>query len=339
MPIDSGNLALKGLDDLFSTEENRQEEQREQVQQIPIDELHPFTNHPFKVLDDEAMTRTVESIAQYGVLAPLIARPRPDGDGYEIISGHRRQYAAKLAGLDTLPVIVRQMSDDAAVILMVDSNLQREHILPSERALAYKMKLDAMRRTSGRPSKENVSQIGTQKRSDQIMAEELGESRNQIQRFIRLTNLVPELLDMVDEKKISFNPAVELSYLDESQQRDFLEAMEDTQNAPSLSQAQQLKKMAQQGEFSYEKAFDVMGQEKKSEKDTVTIKNETLRKYFPRSYTPKQMEEKIIQLLDCRLDQRHPDGRHYVKPFWSVRRCEHASRQHRPAGGHQAIQF
>ena len=289
MPIDSGNLALKGLDDLFSTEEK----------QIPIDELHPFTNHPFKVLDDEAMTRTVESIAQYGVLAPLIARPRPDGNGYEIISGHRRQYAAKLAGLDTLPVIVRKMSDDAAVILMVDSNLQREHILPSERALAYKMKLDAMRRTSGRPSKENVSQIGTQKRSDQIMAEELGESRNQIQRFIRLTNLVPELLDMVDEKKISFNPAVELSYLDESQQRDFLEAMEDTQNAPSLSQAQQLKKMAQQGEFSYEKAFDVMGQEKKSEKDTVTIKNETLRKYFPRSYTPKQMEEKIIQLLDA----------------------------------------
>ena len=299
MPIDSGNLALKGLDDLFSTEENRQEEQREQVQQIPIDELHPFTNHPFKVLDDEAMTRTVESIAQYGVLAPLIARPRPDGNGYEIISGHRRQYAAKLAGLETLPVIVRQMSDDAAVILMVDSNLQREHILPSERALAYKMKLDAMRRTSGRPSKENVSQIGTQKRSDQIMAEELGESRNQIQRFIRLTNLVPELLDMVDEKKISFNPAVELSYLDESQQRDFLEAMEDTQNAPSLSQAQQLKKLAQQREFSYEKAFDVMGQEKKNEKDTVTIKNETLRKYFPRSYTPKQMEEKIIQLLDA----------------------------------------
>ena len=298
MPIDSGNLALKGLDDLFSTEENRQEEQREQVQQIPIDALHPFTNHPFKVLNDEAMTRTVESIAQYGVLAPLIARPRPEG-GYEIISGHRRQYAAKLAGLDTLPVIVRQMSDDAAVILMVDSNLQREHILPSERALAYKMKLDAMRRTSGRPSKENVSQIGTQKRSDQFMAEELGESRNQIQRFIRLTNLVPELLDMVDEKKIAFNPAVELSYLDESQQRDFLEAMEDTQNAPSLSQAQQLKKMAQQGEFSYEKAFDVMGQEKKSEKDTVTIKNETLRKYFPRSYTPKQMEEKIIQLLDA----------------------------------------
>ena len=298
MPIDSGNLALKGLDDLFSTEEKRQEEQREQVQQIPIDALHPFTNHPFKVLDDEAMTRTVESIAQYGVLAPLIARPRPDGDGYEIISGHRRQYAAKLAGLDTLPVIVRQMSDDAAVILMVDSNLQREHILPSERALAYKMKLDAMRRTSGRPSKENVSQIGTQKRSDQIMAEELGESRNQIQRFIRLTNLIPELLDMVDEKKISFNPAVELSYLDESQQRDFLEAMNDTQNAPSLSQAQRLKKLAQEGHFSYDAAFAVMGEEKKDELDKVVIKNDTLRKYFPRSYTPKQMEDTIIKLLE-----------------------------------------
>ena len=299
MPIDNGNLALKGLDDLFSTEENRQEEQREQVQQIPIDDLHPFTNHPFKVLDDEAMTRTVESIAQYGVLAPLIARPRPDGDGYEIISGHRRQYAAKLAGLDTLPVIVRQMSDDAAVILMVDSNLQREHILPSERALAYKMKLDAMRRTSGRPSKENPRQLVGNFETADVVGKESGESGRQVQRFIRLTNLIPELLDMVDEKKISFNPAVELSYLDESQQRDFLEAMEDTQNAPSLSQAQQLKKMAQQGEFSYEKAFDVMGQEKKSEKDTVTIKNETLRKYFPRSYTPKQMEEKIIQLLDA----------------------------------------
>ena len=297
MPIDSGNLALKGLDDLFSTEENRQEEQREQVQQIPIDELHPFTNHPFKVLDDEAMTRTVESIAQYGVLAPLIARPRPDGDGYEIISGHRRQYAAKLAGLDTLPVIVRQMSDDAAVILMVDSNLQREHILPSERAFAYKMKLDAIKNQGAR-SDLTSTQVA-QKLSVEKVGDDAGVSKDTIRRFIRLTNLVPELLDMVDEKKISFNPAVELSYLDESQQRDFLEAMEDTQNAPSFSQAQQLKKMAQQGEFSYEKAFDVMGQEKKSEKDTVTIKNETLRKYFPRSYTPKQMEEKIIQLLDA----------------------------------------
>ena len=305
MPIDSGNLALKGLDDLFSTEENRQEEQREQVQQIPIDALHPFTNHPFKVLDDEAMTRTVESIAQYGVLAPLIARPRPDGDGYEIISGHRRQYAAKLAGLDTLPVIVRQMSDDAAVILMVDSNLQREHILPSERAFAYKMKLDAIKNQGAR-SDLTSTQVA-QKLSVEKVGDDAGVSKDTIRRFIRLTNLIPELLDMVDEKKISFNPAVELSYLDESQQREFLEAMDGTQNAPSVSQAQQLKKMAQCGEFTYEKAFDVMGQEKKSEKDTVTIKNETLRKYFPRSYTPKQMEEKIIQLLDAwqRKQQRH----------------------------------
>ena len=298
MPKSDLNVALKGLDDLFSTEEKRQDEQREQVQQIPIDALHPFTNHPFKVLDDEAMTRTVESIAQYGVLAPLIARPRPDGDGYEIISGHRRQYAAKLAGLDTLPVIVRQMSDDAAVILMVDSNLQREHILPSERAFAYKMKLEALKNQGAR-SDLTSTQVVSKLRSNEQLGAENNQSRETVRRFIRLTNLIPELLDMVDEKKISFNPAVELSYLDESQQRDFLEAMEDTQNAPSLSQAQQLKKMAQQGEFSYEKAFDVMGQEKKSEKDTVTIKNETLRKYFPRSYTPKQMEEKIIQVLDA----------------------------------------
>jgi ParB family chromosome partitioning protein len=305
MPIDSGNLALKGLDDLFSTEENRQEEQREQVQQIPIDALHPFTNHPFKVLDDEAMTRTVESIAQYGVLAPLIARPRPDGDGYEIISGHRRQYAAKLAGLDTLPVIVRQMSDDAAVILMVDSNLQREHILPSERAFAYKMKLDAIKNQGAR-SDLTSTQVA-QKLSVEKVGDDAGVSKDTIRRFIRLTNLVPELLDMVDEKKISFNPAVELSYLDESQQRAFLEAMDGTQNAPSVSQAQQLKKMAQCGEFTYEKAFDILGQEKKSEQDTVTIKNDILRKYFPRSYTPRQMEEKIIQLLDAwqKKQQRH----------------------------------
>ena len=303
MPIDSGNLALKGLDDLFSTEENRQEEQREQVQQIPIDALHPFTNHPFKVLDDEAMTRTVESIAQYGVLAPLIARPRPDGDGYEIISGHRRQYAAKLAGLDTLPVIVRQMSDDAAVILMVDSNLQREHILPSERAFAYRMKLEALKNQGAR-SDLTSDQVGQKLWSVEQVASDAGESKTQIQRFIRLTNLIPELLDMVDEKKISFNPAVELSYLDESQQRDFLEAMDGTQNAPSVSQAQQLKKMAQCGEFTYEKAFDILGQEKKSEQDTVTIKNDILRKYFPRSYTPRQMEEKIIQLLDAWQQQR-----------------------------------
>jgi len=305
MPIGSGNLALKGLDDLFSTEENRQEEQREQVQQISIDALHPFTNHPFKVLDDEAMTRTVESIAQYGVLAPLIARPRPDGDGYEIISGHRRQYAAKLAGLDTLPVIVRQMSDDAAVILMVDSNLQREHIPPSERAFAYKMKLDAIKNQGAR-SDLTSTQVA-QKLSVEKVGDDAGVSKDTIRRFIRLTNLVPELLDMVDEKKISFNPAVELSYLDESQQRAFLEAMDGTQNAPSVSQAQQLKKMAQCGEFTYEKAFDILGQEKKSEQDTVTIKNDILRKYFPRSYTPRQMEEKIIQLLDAwqKKQQRH----------------------------------
>ena len=297
MPIDSGNLALKGLDDLFSTEENRQEEQREQVQQIPIDALHPFTNHPFKVLDDEAMTRTVESIAQYGVLAPLIARPRPDGDGYEIISGHRRQYAAKLAGLDALPVIVRDMDDDAATILMVDSNLQREHISPSERAFAYKMKLDAIKNQGAR-SDLTSTQVA-QKLSVEKVGDDAGVSKDTIRRFIRLTNLIPELLDMVDEKKISFNPAVELSYLDESQQREFLEAMDGTQNAPSVSQAQQLKKMAQCGEFTYEKVFDILGQEKKSEQDTVTIKNDILRKYFPRSYTPRQMEEKIIQLLDA----------------------------------------
>ena len=297
MPKSNANLALKGLDEMFSTEENRQEEQREQVQQIPIEELFPFKEHPFKVLDDEAMQRTVESVAQYGVLAPLIARPRPEG-GYEIISGHRRQHAAELAGLDTLPVIVREMTDDAAVILMVDSNLQREHILPSERAFAYKMKLEALKNQGAR-SDLTSSQIGTKLRADEKVAQDLGESRNQVQRFIRLTNLIPELLDMVDEKKISFNPAVELSYLDESQQRDFLEAMDGTQNAPSVSQAQQLKKMAQRGEFTYEKAFDILGQEKKSEQDTVTIKNDILRKYFPRSYTPRQMEEKIIQLLDA----------------------------------------
>ena len=297
MPKNSLNVSLKGADDIFSTEESRQEQQREQVQQIPIGELFPFKNHPFKVLDDESMQRTVESVEQYGVLSPLIARPRPEG-GYEIISGHRRQHAAQLAGLDALPVIVRQMDDDAAVLLMVDSNLQRENILPSERAFAYKMKLEAIKNQGAR-SDLTSDQVGQKLWSVEQVANDAGESKTQIQRFIRLTSLIPELLDMVDEKKIAFNPAVELSYLDESQQRDFLEAMQDTQNAPSLSQAQQLKKMAQQGEFSYEKAFDVMGQEKKSEKDTVTIKNETLRKYFPRSYTPKQMEEKIIQLLDA----------------------------------------
>ena len=289
------NVSLKGADDIFSTEESRQEQQREQVQQIPIGELFPFKNHPFKVLDDESMQRTVESVEQYGVLSPLIARPRPEG-GYEIISGHRRQHAAQLAGLDALPVIVRQMDDDAAVLLMVDSNLQRENILPSERAFAYKMKLEALKNQGARSDLTSV-QVAP-KLSTEKIGEEVGMSKDNVKRYIRLTNLVPELLDMVDEKKIAFNPAVELSYLDESQQRDFLEAMNDTQNAPSLSQAQRLKRLAQEGHFSYDVAFAVMGEEKKDELDKVVIKNDTLRKYFPRSYTPKQMEDTIIKLLD-----------------------------------------
>ena len=295
MPKSSLSVSLKGADDIFSTEESRQEQQREQVQQIPIGELFPFKNHPFKVLDDESMQRTVESVEQYGVLSPLIARPRPEG-GYEIISGHRRQHAAQLAGLDTLPVIVRNMDDDAAVLLMVDSNLQRENILPSERAFAYKMKLEALKNQGARSDLTSV-QVAP-KLSTEKIGEEVGMSKDNVKRYIRLTNLVPELLDMVDEKKIAFNPAVELSYLDESQQRDFLEAMNDTQNAPSLSQAQRLKKLAQEGHFSYDVAFAVMGEEKKDELDKVVIKNDTLRKYFPRSYTPKQMEDTIIKLLE-----------------------------------------
>ena len=295
MPKNSLNVLLKGADDIFSTEESRQEQQREQVQQIPIGELFPFKNHPFKVLDDESMQRTVESVEQYGVLSPLIARPRPEG-GYEIISGHRRQHAAQLAGLETLPVIVRQMDDDAAVLLMVDSNLQRENILPSERAFAYKMKLEALKNQGARSDLTSV-QVAP-KLSTEKIGEEVGMSKDNVKRYIRLTNLVPELLDMVDEKKIAFNPAVELSYLDEAQQRDFLEAMNDTQNAPSLSQAQRLKKLAQDGHFSYDVAFAVMGEEKKDELDKVVIKNDTLRKYFPRSYTPKQMEDTIIKLLE-----------------------------------------
>ena len=296
MPKNSLNVSLKGADDIFSTEESRQEQQREQVQRIPIGELFPFKDHPFKVLDDESMQRTVESVEQYGVLSPLIARPRPEG-GYEIISGHRRQHAAQLAGLETLPVIVRQMSDDAAVILMVDSNLQREHILPSERAFAYKMKLEALKNQGARSDLTSRQVVGKLEAAD-LVRKGNEESGRQVQRFIRLTNLIPELLDMVDEKKIAFNPAVELSYLDESQQRDFLEAMNDTQNAPSLSQAQRLKKLAQEGHFSYDVAFAVMGEEKKDELDKVVIKNDTLRKYFPRSYTPKQMEDTIIKLLE-----------------------------------------
>ena len=297
MPKNSLNVLLKGADDIFSTEESRQEQQREQVQQIPIGELFPFKNHPFKVLDDESMQRTVESVEQYGVLSPLIARPRPEG-GYEIISGHRRQHAAQLAGLDALPVIVRQMDDDAAVLLMVDSNLQRENILPSERAFAYKMKLEAIKNQGARSDLTSGQIVQKSKLSIERVAEDAGEGYKTVQRFIRLTNLIPELLDMVDEKKIAFNPAVELSYLDESQQRDFLEAMQDTQNAPSLSQAQRLKKLAQEGHFSYDVAFAVMGEEKKDELDKVVIKNDTLRKYFPRSFTPKQMEDTIIKLLD-----------------------------------------
>ena len=290
------NVSLKGADDIFSTEESRQAQQREQVQQIPIAELHPFTNHPFKVLDDESMQRTVESVEQYGVLSPLIARPRPEG-GYEIISGHRRQHAAQLVWLETLPVIVRNMDDNAAVLLMVDSNLQRENILPSERAFAYKMKLEALKKQGAR-SDLTSSQVGMKLQALDIVGREAGDSRNLVHRFIRLTNLIPELLNMVDEKKIAFNPAVELSYLDEAQQRDFLEAMEDTQNAPSLSQAQRLKKLALEGHFSYDVAFAVMGEAKKDELDKVVIKNETLRKYFPRSYTLKQMEDTIIKLLE-----------------------------------------
>ena len=293
MPKSGANISLTSYDDIFSTEESRQ---TEQIQQIPIAELHPFKNHPFKVLDDEAMQRTVESVAQFGVLAPLIARPRPEG-GYEIISGHRRQHAAELAGLTTLPVIVRNMSDDEAVIHMVDSNLQREHILPSERAFAYKMKLEAIKNQGAR-SDLTSAQLGPKLTAAEKVALDSDDSKSQVKRFIRLTNLIPELLELVDQKKISFNPAVELSYLADSEQRDFFEAMQDTQNAPSLSQAQQIKKLSQEGHCSYEAIFDIMGKEKKAEMDRLTIKNDVLRKYFPKSYTPRQMEETILKLLE-----------------------------------------
>ena len=302
MPKSNANLALKGLDEMFSTEESRQEQKREQVQQIPIEELFPFKEHPFKVLDDEAMQRTVESVAQYGVLAPLIARPRPEG-GYEIISGHRRQHAAELAGLDTLPVIVREMTDDAAVILMVDSNLQRENILPSERAFAYKMKLEALKNQGAR-SDLTSGQIGPKLRSDEQVALDAGESRKQVQRFIRLTNLIPELLDLVDEKKISFNPAVELSYLDETQQRDFLQAMDETQNAPSLSQAQRLKKLAQEGLLDDQMIYTVLAETKPNQQEQLKFKREELRKYFPSGYTEEQMRRDIIKGLELLKRQR-----------------------------------
>ena len=296
MPKSSVNASLSSYDDIFSTEESRQEEQREQVQQIPIGELFPFKNHPFKVLDDDSMSDTVESVKQYGVLSPLIARPRPKG-GYEIISGHRRQHAAALAGLENLPVIVRQMDDDAAIILMVDSNLQREHILPSERAFAYKMKLDAMK-NQGTRSDLTSTQVVSKLRSNEKLGAENNQSRETVRRFIRLTNLIPELLDMVDNKTVSFNPAVELSYLSPEQQQEVIRAMDDTQNFPSVSQAKRIKKLAQDGTFTTETVVAIMGEEKKSELDTVTIKNDTLRKYFPRSYTPKQMEDTIIKLLE-----------------------------------------
>ena len=296
MPKSSVHASLSSYDDIFSTEESRQEEQREQVRQIPIGELFPFKNHPFKVLDDDSMSDTVESVKQYGVLSPLIARPRPKG-GYEIISGHRRQHAAELAGLETLPVIVRQMDDDAAIILMVDSNLQREHILPSERAFAYKMKLDAMK-NQGTRSDLTSTQVVSKLRSNEKLGAENNQSRETVRRFIRLTNLIPELLDMVDNKTVSFNPAVELSYLSPEQQQEVIRAMDDTQNFPSVSQAKRIKKLAQDGTFTTETVVAIMGEEKKSEIDTVTIKNDTLRKYFPRSYTPKQMEDTIIKLLE-----------------------------------------
>ena len=296
MPKSSVNASLSSYDDIFSTEESRQEEQREQVRQIPIGELFPFKNHPFKVLDDDSMSDTVESVKQYGELSPLIARPRPKG-GYEIISGHRRQHAAELAGLETLPVIVRQMDDDAAIILMVDSNLQREHILPSERAFAYKMKLDAIK-NQGTRSDLTSTQVVSKLRSNEKLGAENNQSRETVRRFIRLTNLIPELLDMVDNKTVSFNPAVELSYLSPEQQQEVIRAMDDTQNFPSVSQAKRIKKLAQDGTFTTETVVAIMGEEKKSELDTVTIKNDTLRKYFPRSYTPKQMEDTIIKLLE-----------------------------------------
>ena len=296
MKSSAKKIELASVDDLFSTEEGRQNAKLEKIQEIPLSELHPFRNHPFKVKDDEAMMETADSIKQYGVLVPAIARPDPEG-GYELVAGHRRHRASELADKETMPVIVRDLDDDAATIIMVDSNLQRESLLPSERAFAYKMKLDAMKHQGERVDLTS-SQVGTKLRADEKVAKDSGESRNQVQRFVRLTNLVPELLDMVDEKKISFNPAVELSYLDEKQQQDFLEAMDASQNAPSLSQAIRIKKLAQQGEFDYDAVYNIMNEEKKSELDTVTIKNETLRKYFPRNYTPRQMESIIIKLLD-----------------------------------------
>ena len=296
---------MTSYDDIFETDESRAESQLERVQNISISELVPFKDHPFKVVDDEAMLRTTESIAQYGVLTPLIARPLEDG-GYEIISGHRRAHAAEMAGLTEVPVLVRNMDDDAATVFMVDSNLQRESILPSERAFAYKMKLEAMKH-QGQRNDLTSSQVGTKLRTDQAMAEELGESRNQIQRYIRLTNLIPELLDMVDQKQISFNPAVELSYLAPEEQEIFMQAMDEVQAAPSLSQAQRLKKLAQEGDFTMDSAREIMNEVKKGDLERVTFRNEQLRKYFPRSYTAQQMQDTIIKLLDQWLKKKARD--------------------------------
>lgn len=289
-------MKMPAIADMFSSEADRQRESGDLVTEVPLSELHPFVNHPFEVRDDEDMQKLVDSIKENGVLTNLTVRPRAEG-GYEIISGHRRQHAAELAGLETLPVIVRQMDDDAAIILMVDSNLQREHILPSERAFAYKMKLDAMK-NQGTRSDLTSTQVVSKLRSNEKLGAENNQSRETVRRFIRLTNLIPELLDMVDNKTVSFNPAVELSYLSPEQQQEVIRAMDDTQNFPSVSQAKRIKKLAQDGTFTTETVIAIMGEEKKSELDTVTIKNDTLRKYFPRSYTPKQMEDTIIKLLE-----------------------------------------
>ena len=297
MPKRGGNISLTSYDDIFETDESRAESQLERVQSIRLSALVPFKEHPFKVVDDEAMLRTTESIAQYGVLTPLIARPLEDGS-YEIISGHRRAHAAELAGLTEVPVLVRQMDDDAATVLMVDSNLQRENILPSERAFAYKMKLEAMKHKAGRPTKNNSDQVGPNSWSAQIVADEAGESKSQVKRFIRLTNLIPEVLDMVDQKQISFNPAVELSYLKPEEQEMFLQAMDEVQAAPSLSQAQRLKKLSQEGGFTMDAAREIMNEVKKGDLERVTFRNEQLRKYFPRSYTTQQMQSTILKLLD-----------------------------------------
>ena len=296
MKSSARNIELKSVDDLFATEESRADAQRGKVQEIPLGELHPFRNHPFKVKDDAAMQDTVDSVREYGVLVPAIARPDPDG-GYELIAGHRRHHASELAGKETMPVIVRDLDDDAATIIMVDSNLQREELLPSERAFAYKMKLEALKHQGARTDLTS-SQVGTRLRADELIAQQSGESRNQIQRFIRLTELIPTLLDMVDERKIAFNPAVELSYLKKEEQTLLLEAMDSEQATPSLSQAQRLKKFSQQKMLSFDVMRAVMSEEKKTDLDRVTLKNETLRRYFPKSYTPKQMEDTIIKLLE-----------------------------------------